>query len=215
MLQRLDAFQHAPIPLGDDGKMGRGLIVRCACGVAEAIPLNTFALPHTSRADQDALERQLVRRRLVPKGWFIGQRRREHRCPKCNAIRPTTKQEIIKERIEPMAKEMPLQVVANNSKPDVPRAMSREERRIIFEKLNEVYVNDKVGYSGSWTDAKVADDLGVPQPWVSLIRAENFGDEIGNENVREAREALALIRKLEPDIKRLLELAGKIEKAIS
>jgi hypothetical protein len=121
-----------------------------------------------------------------------------------------------------MTKEMPLQVVTNNAKPvDVlpPRAMSREERRIIFEKLNEVYVNDKVGYAGGWTDAKVASDLGVPLQWVRVIRDENFGDEVGNEDIRkqlaEAKEALALVRQLEPDIKKLLALADRIERSVA
>lgn len=136
--------------------------------------------------------------------------------------RTTTKQEVLRERIEPMTKELPLQVVANNAKPvDVlpPRAMSREERRIIFEKLNEVYVNDKVGYSANWTDVRVAADLGVPLQWFKVIRDENFGDEVGNEDIRkqlaEAKEALALVRELEPSIKKLLALADRIERSIA
>lgn len=220
MLQRLDAFQHAPMVFGDDNKLVRGVIVRCPCGAEERLPHNTFAMPGTSQRDQYDLELQFVKRRLVPRGWFIGRRRREHRCPKCNVIRTTTKQEIRKERIEPMPKEMPLQVVADNSKTvEAPRAMSREERRIIFEKLNEVYVNDKVGYSESWTDVKVATDLGVPLQWVKVIRDENFGDEVGNEDIRrqlaEAREAHELFKKLEPDIRRLLALADKNERVLA
>ncbi|MGX1171263.1 hypothetical protein AB7M16_007529 [Bradyrhizobium sp. USDA 372] len=222
MLQRLDAFQHQPMYFGDDKKLKRGVIVRCPCGATEKLPSNTFAMPGNTQRDQYELELQFVKRRLVPRGWFIGRRKREHRCPKCNAIRTTTKQEVLKERIEPMAKEMPLQVVASNAKPvDVlpPRAMSREDRRIIFEKLNEVYVNDKVGYSASWTDVKVADDLGVPLQWVKVIRDENFGDEVGNEDIRktlgEAREAVALVRALEPDIKKMLALADRIERAVA
>ncbi|MBR0882443.1 hypothetical protein ACVMGC_000650 [Bradyrhizobium barranii subsp. barranii] len=96
---------------------------------------------------------------------------------------------------------------------------AREERRIIFEKLNEVYVNDKVGYSASWTDVRVAADLGVPLQWVKVIRDENFGDEVGNEDIRkqlaEAKEALALVRELEPSIKKLLALADRNERSIA
>ena len=222
MKHDMQAFQHAPMMFGDDNRLSRGIIVRCPGGAEERLPYNTHALPASSQRDQDANEIQFVRRRLLPRGWFIGRKRREHRCPKCNAYRTTTKQEVLRERIEPMTKELPLQVVANNTKPvDVlpPRAMSREERRIIFEKLNEVYVNDKVGYSANWTDVRVAADLGVPLQWVKVIRDENFGDEVGNEDIRkqlaEAKQALALVRELEPSIKKLLALADRIERSIA
>jgi hypothetical protein len=73
-----------------------------------------------------------------------------------------------------------LQVVQESA-----RVMTRDDRRIIFEKLNEVYVNDKVGYDKGWTDERVATDLGIPRAWVRLIREENFGDEVGNEEIRQ------------------------------
>ncbi|WP_340667932.1 hypothetical protein [Bradyrhizobium ottawaense] len=219
MVQRLDAFQHQPMYFGDDNKLKRGVVVRCPCGAEEKLPSNTFAMPGSTQRDQYELELQFVKRRLVPRGWFIGRRKREHRCPKCNAIRTTTKQEVLKERIEPMAKEMPLQVVKPVEVVQPPRAMSREDRRIIFEKLNEVYVNEKTGYANDWTDQKVATHLGVPLQWVKVIRDENFGDEVSNEDIRktlsDAKEAVALVRQLEPDIKRMLALADRIERAIT
>jgi hypothetical protein len=102
------------------------------------------------------------------------------------------------------------------------RVMTREDRRIIFEKLNEVYVNDKVGYGDGWTDEKVAVDLGVPRAWVKLIRDENFGDEVANENIREqvkqAREVLAQIKAIEPSLaeaQRLIVVGDKIEKSLA
>jgi hypothetical protein len=74
-------------------------------------------------------------------------------------------------------------------------------------------------YDKGWTDAKVASDLGVPLQWVRVIRDENFGDEVGNEDIRkqlaEAKEALALVRQLEPDIKKLLALADRIERSVA
>jgi len=97
--------------------------------------------------------------------------------------------------------------------------MTRDDRRIIFEKLNEVYVNDKVGYDKGWTDEKVATDLGVPRAWVRLIREENFGDEVGNEDIRkqiaEAQTTLAQVRAIEPEMRRLLGMADKIERQMA
>lgn len=110
--------------------------------------------------------------------------------------------------------EQSLQVVQENAK-----VMTREDRRIIFEKLNDVYIDGKIGYGRGWTDEKVANDLGVPRAWVKLLREENFGDEVGNEDIREqaaeAQAALAEIRKLEPDMRRLLALADKVEKSLA
>ena len=57
---------------------------------------------------------------------------------------------------------------------EAPRTMTRDERRIIFEKLNDVYVSEKVGYMEDWNDEKVAKDLGVARAWVSGLREEMF-----------------------------------------
>ncbi len=65
--------------------------------------------------------------------------------------------------------------VVNNCKPEdqerirdqePPAELTRENRRIILAKLEEVYVDEKTGYSPGWTDAKLALDLGVPRAWV-------------------------------------------------
>lgn len=64
-----------------------------------------------------------------------------------------------------------------------PREMSRDDRRVIFAKLDEVYLDEKRGYDSGWSDHKVASDLGVPRKWVEIIRAENFGAIGTNEDM--------------------------------
>ena len=121
-----------------------------------------------------------------------------------------------------------LQVVQENA-----RVMTREDRRIIFEKLNEVYLNDKVGYAQGWTDEKVATDLGVPRAWVRLIREENFGDEVGNEDIRKSFEEgekliaeikkirqgwladQASIREIDESMRRLVSIGEKVERQLA
>ena len=79
------------------------------------------------------------------------------------------------------------------------RSMTRDERRIIFQKIDDVYVGEKVGYSAGWSDARIATDLGVPRVWVSKIRDENFGPDIDEQStklVAEAREILAEIKSV-------------------
>lgn len=64
---------------------------------------------------------------------------------------------------------------ASNMKADAPREMGRDDRRIIFEKLNDTYVSEKVGYDKGWSDKRLSEDLGVPRAWVVQVRDEMFG----------------------------------------
>lgn len=207
-------FEHTSVPYGEDGRLVRGIIARCGapnCEAAVPLPVNLMA---NGRGMDGNIEWQFIARKLEQKGWRIGKSATAHRCPKCfnsakfAAIRRSEEKTVVKQT------EQPLQVVQENA-----RVMTREDRRIIFEKLNDVYIDGKVGYGRGWTDEKVANDLGVPRAWVKLLREENFGDEVGNEDIREqaaeAQAALAEMRKLEPDMRRLLALADKIEKSLA
>lgn len=77
-----------------------------------------------------------------------------------------------------------------------PRTMTRDDRRLVLVKLEEVYVSETVGYSAGWTDESVAKELACPRAWVATLREENFGPEIAQEDPRvaalaESVEALA------------------------
>jgi hypothetical protein len=210
-------FTFTKVPYGDDNQLVRGVIARCGapgCEAAIPLPVNTM---QNARGTDDEIEWRFIAHKLQAKGWRIGRNESSHRCPRCfnaakfSAIR---KAEEMKNG-NPMTEK--LQVVKDNM-----RVMTREDRRIIFEKLNEVYVNDQVGYGDGWTDEKVAVDLGVPRAWVKLIRDENFGDEVANENIREqikdAREVLCKIKAIEPSLaeaQRLVAVADKIEKSLA
>ena len=77
-----------------------------------------------------------------------------------------------------------------------PREMSRDDRRIIFAKLNDVYLDEKRGYSDGWNDERVAADLNVPRKWVEDIRADNFGDAHDNEELRKFLDQLGEVREM-------------------
>ena len=210
------AFEHTRVPYGDDGKLVRGIIARCGapyCEAAVPLPVNLMESKGGRGAD-DHIEWQFISRKLEQKGWRIGKSRTSHRCPKCfNAARLAA---VRKTEEKPMANknETPLHVVQEN-----PRVMQRDDRRVIFDKLNEVYVDNKVGYSKGWTDEKVALDLGVPRAWVKTVREEFFGDEVSNEDIREqikdAAAMLGQMRAIEPEMRRLLGMADKIEKSLA
>lgn len=76
-----------------------------------------------------------------------------------------------------------------------PVEMSREDGRIIFAKLNDVYIDERVGYGPGWSDKRVAADLSVPLAWVRKVRVEHFGDEGMSETDRATIEAAAAIRQ--------------------
>ena len=208
------AFEHTRVPYGDDCKLVRGIIARCGapyCEAAVPLPVNLMESKGGRGAD-DHIEWQFISRKLEQKGWRIGKSRTSHRCPKCfNAARLAA---VRKTEEKPMANknETPLHVVQQN-----PRVMQRDDRRVIFDKLNEVY--DHTGYSTGWTDEKVSLDLGVPRAWVKTVREEFFGDEVSNEDIREkikeAATMLAQMRAIEPEMRRLLGMADKIEKSLA
>lgn len=176
------AFQHSTIP--HNGKRVRGFIATCGhCGVSGTAPVNSFRIGASTEQ-----EYRFVAKKFEERGWKVGGAPSGNRCPGCfNAIKNAAvrkKQE--KENMENTVVKLP-------SKAEAPATMGRDDRRIIFEKLNEVYADEKSGYLEGWTDAKVAGDLGVPRDWVRQVRDEMFGPE-GNEEIKKAVcECVALI----------------------
>lgn len=158
------------------GRHMRGAIVTCGrCGAVRTVPINHFK---GHAREDDALEQQFIRNKLTADGWLIGKKDSQHRCPGCyTAIKVSQARKNEENKIVTLP-------VKPAEKAEAPREMSREERRIIFEKLNEVYVDERTGYGPGWTDAKVATDLGVPRAWVKGLRDEMFGPDGSNEEIR-------------------------------
>jgi len=164
------------------------------------------------------LAEQLPKRARL-NGWEPGKKSSDHRCPGC-LMRASTKT---------MRKPPVLAVVPPSQEPamavpapkDEPRQMGREDRRVIFAKLEEVYVDEKTGYEVGWTDERVANDLGVPRAWVSAMREENFGparSEALDNALQEAREVAGQIQaiktrvdELQRDMVVLVERQAKVE----
>jgi hypothetical protein len=202
------AFEYALVPHGDDGRRVRGVIVHCGAYGCESIASVAVNTQSNSAGQDDEIEYRFISRKLERIGWQIGKARYQHRCPKCLSILNFDKKVEAKNNGAPA-----LKVVENT------RVMGREDRRIIFDKLNQVYVDDSIGYGAGWTDEKVATDLGVPRAWVRLLREENFGDEVANEDIRkklnEATAALSQMKTMEPDVRQWLSLLDKTEKQLA
>lgn len=109
-------------------------------------------------------------------GWAVGGGPRADRCPRCMEAKPA----------EPAPNVVPLIKKGEPVlQPEKPRDMTREDRRVILAKLNEVYLDEQRGYDRGWTDHRVSIDLGCPRAWVAQLRDENFGPARDNEDVRE------------------------------
>ena len=78
---------------------------------------------------------------------------------------------------------------------EAPRAMTREAKRLIFAKINEVYLDH--GYDRNWSDNRIAKDIDVPVAWVKDVREENFGPESLSEEANKLMtEGEQLVQKL-------------------
>lgn len=168
-----------------DGTFRTTASIRCSqCGCVEDVSIG---------AGSTMLPDQAVAKKFAAKGWVIGSSEKKDLCYDCSFKR----------------KEKPVLTVVKTQEP---RVMERDDRRIIFDKLNGVYLDEKRGYEKGWSDHRVATEMGVPRKWVEQIREENFGTVAANEDMASfASEADALCR----DAKKMLEDARKMQSDVA
>ena len=174
------------------GQHKRGARMHCGhCDETGVTAVNT--LKNGTGDDDEVLER-MVLARFEKLGWKIGKDASRHRCPKCfthiklAAVRKSQMQKPTPTLVKPLTNGPVIPEVTDTA----PRSMTRDERRIIFEKINEVYVGEKVGYSDAWDDDKVSKDLGVPRAWVSSIREDMFGPDVNETTLKQLEEVRAI-----------------------
>ena len=195
----VDLFEMCATVVPGAPKMGAYRIVCAKCRAQDKVSSNRHLPP-------DAVSRMFRVR-----GWSVSDRNRHHHlCPEC--VSGVKKPRIVQMSVAKPAP--PAKKVA-----DAPPSMTRDDRRIIFAKLNEVYVDEKVGYSQSWSDQRVANDLSVPRAWVTEIREENFGPDGASEEVRgvvaQARALVEETRKHIDDIERTRQAIDDLSKRIA
>lgn len=185
-----------------------GYVIHCVeCGASEKIATNTYG---------GSMAPEGIAQKFRNKGWVVGSRDGRDVCQNCQRRKR-------KSRASSLVKQA-TNMIGMTIKADPPRQMSRDDRRVIFAKLNDVYIDESKGYDGGWSDQRVAKDLGVPLAWVKEIRQENFGLESSNEDaravVKEAKDLLAEIndrrKKFDEDKEKLLrsvDLSDVVKKA--
>lgn len=177
--------------------------VQCSCGTKAELPRPFLAGGRDSkRAHNERVFKQIADQ-FTRDGWLIGRRAQDDLCPKCVAAtmpkKPTLT--LIPKESVPM-----LPVTTNE-----PAEMTRDDGRVIFAKLEDVYDTNRAGYRAGWTDQKLATDLGVPRAWVEQVRKQFFGPEGGNPEIAAAlAEAKALVEEVRPLLARLDQLKAQM-----
>ncbi|MBB4124321.1 hypothetical protein [Martelella radicis] len=173
---------------------GRVSALRIVCGCCEAAGY----VPATAALRQGEPAATIAA--FGAHGWLVGATPAEDRCPACSRKSSSDRKQTTK-GADTMAAG-PRKTTANAAKAKVavarttaittsptpteaqalqaelPPQMGRDDRRIIMEKLDDVYGDN--AYGGSWTDTTVARDLNVPRAWVSEVREAFFGPEGSN-----------------------------------
>lgn len=170
-----------------DGHVQSGYRIHCRVCQAEGkvVITNTKGLPPDVTA-----------KKFKQLGWEVGKNDNRDICPKC----------VEKNRgVVPIKKDLPM--IAEQPKP-----MSREDRRLIFGKIDDVYLDERRGYEDGWSDKRIADELGCPLAWVKAVRDENFGPEGLSEA---SREAVAQIKELSASVKRVEGIIADAQKQLS
>ena len=191
-----------------EGQMKRGVRVRCmTCGKKAEVVANSRRGSGGGGYDDDIIERNLTEK-FERLGWKIGKNLHNNLCPE---HKPKENVLMINKNDKPASDKV---VMMNTTAVAPPRGPTRDEKRIIFQKIDEMYVGETVGYHKDWSDERVAKDLNVPVAWVATIREENFGpniDEASNQVIQDAR---ALLNDVKMTIQAWNIRADQIEKAI-
>lgn len=207
------------------GRRMAGAVVVCGhCGATRTVPVNSFK---GGESGKDEAKIAFIVRKLQSDGWLVGKKDSAHRCPGCysaikarQAQKSTLHQNISRENVVTL----PVQPKAVPQPAPANRMPSHEDKRVIYEKIDDVYLADARCYSGGWSDAKIAADLNVPRAWVANVRDAMFGPEGVNEQIRsdiaEARAVLEQIKAGAPTIalevlKPLLTKVETIEKKLN
>jgi hypothetical protein len=93
------------------------------------------------------------------------------------------------------------------------RAMSRDDKRAIFRRLDEVYNVPTGRYVDDWTDHRLATEMNMPRAWIAQVRDEAYGPEGGNDEMEKLLADIAAThRKLEGAVDTCLTAAAEAEK---
>lgn len=135
-------------------------------------------------------------------GWQVGAGPRADKCPKCVEAKHINRQ-----------KEMPMAETKEQNVVQMPRAMSREDRKLIFDEIHGCYDKEAGRYMDGWHDEKVAKTLGkhVPRAWVSEIREDFFGPSGSNEDFDKFLER---VKPIDAEVIQVKSLVAQLDERV-
>jgi hypothetical protein len=201
--------------------------ITCVCGHTTTV---------SSSHGGNPLPPEAVARHFRLRGWEVSDREGSDLCATCvenrKKARRTSRLKLVDDKAKDAAPEEALDLAAQAieamKEPTVAepakelltpeaqpaaaqREMTREDRRIIFAAINDVYLDADRGYKPGMTDARVAEAFGVPLQWVSDLRTEMFGPSGESVEVREMLDQIETLRDLAA--KDLEQMRGVVDAA--
>lgn len=93
------------------------------------------------------------------------------------------------------------------------RVMSREEKRAIIRRLDEVYDTVSQRYVDDWTDHRVAQGMNLPRAWITELRDEVYGPAGSNDEMDQLSTQMKdMLARLEDTVEQCLSAAASAEK---
>lgn len=180
--------RFTPTRIVDGTKFITGVKIICAkCGKHQSAKI---PLMKAGMRKEESKAIQFVSNKFRKSGWFVGKSAPHDVCEVC-----------WREKMESHSSSAKIPPI-NTVNPE--RKMSRDDKRIIFEKINDVYIDERAGYSSPWTDERISIDLGVPRAWVASVREEMFGPIGSNDEINKKIESA----------ERFLERSGQVYRAL-
>lgn len=187
-MSRVRQFERCSTMHG--GNRVQGIEMRCGrCRTTQRKPIGSqksFIRPGSSE------EFQRLSNIFIRDEWIVGDRPQDDRCPAC--VKIDRKFDRDEKHPRPQKEKPMAHSPAPVMRAEEPKPMSRDDGRIIFGKIEDVYDTNRQAYRSPWTDQKVATDLGIPRAWVENVRKQFFGPEGANPDITEAlSQAQALL----------------------
>lgn len=177
-----------------DGKYLRAYRIQCSlCHKTEKVQMNTSQASGAGH-DDEILQRR-TQRKFEDLGWTVGKRDREDLCSDCrldkrkpgapskSTLLATATPTPIIDITPPTPDPQPAPLHKPKSNGSI-APLTREDRRIIYAKLEDVYESETTGYMEGWSDDRVARELALQIDWVATVRKENFGEWKDNPTLR-------------------------------
>lgn len=196
-------FEIKNKPYGENNGWRKNALVHChKCGQDTFLPVQA--------SGGGMMPDEVIHKRFMEAGWALSKNGGQDVCPECvKNVRASLPHR--EPANEPKVKTPEHIRIATGHVVDAPKEMGRDERRIIYAKLEDTYADEKTGYTKGWSDHRVAQDLGVPRVWIEKVRSEMFGSIATDPDTQaflgEVEEKLA-------ELKNVFEECAKIKRLI-